>query len=108
MAEAFAAAGVVLLGPRGLEQQTGAAGWWVLRGDLAGREPSVAVLPPVTAAWGAELASVEVSAAGGRIVASEFEVNRPGFAEESPDQKEFSGLEGIPDLGTVAGLQSLG
>lgn len=48
-AEAFAAAGAVPLGPPGLEQQVGAAGWWVLQIDLAGQEPSVAVAHPVTA-----------------------------------------------------------
>ncbi|TNN86508.1 hypothetical protein EYF80_003278 [Liparis tanakae] len=46
--------------------------------------------------------------AGGQTVASELEVNLPGFAEESPDQKEFSGPEGIPDLVAVAGLQAPG
>lgn len=120
-AEAFAAVGVVLLGPPGPEQQAEAAGWWVLQGDPAALEPSVAVPPPVTAAWGAGPASAEVglpqvsgqglpqlSAAGRQTVASEPEVNLPGSAEESPGQKEVSGLEWIPDPVAVAGLQVLG
>lgn len=121
-AEASAAAGVVLLGLRGLEQQVGAAGWWVLQDDLAGRVPSVAVPHPVTAAQGAGKASaagvglLEVSgqgllqmvSAGRQTVASELEVNLPGFAEESPDQMEVSGFEELPDLVVEAGLVVLG
>lgn len=67
-----------------------AAGWWLLRDDLAGQGPSVD--PPVTAGGGAEQASA-ASAAGGETVASEFEVNHLGFSEESPDQRKVSGLE---------------
>lgn len=122
-AEVFAAAGVVPLGPHGLEQRVWAAGWWVLQDDLAGQEPSVAVAPPVTAASGDGQASAAgvgllevsgqgllqtVSAAGKETVASEFEVNLLGFAEESPDQKEVSGLEELPGLVDVAGLRVLG
>lgn len=118
-AEAFAAAGVVPPGRPGLERQIEAAGWWAPRGD---REPSVAVTPPATAASGAGRASaagvdpLEVSgqdllvsaAAGRQTVASELEVSLPGSSEESPDQKESSGLEGLPDPVPVAGPQVLG
>lgn len=50
VAVAFAAVGVFLLAPPGLEQKVGAAGWWVHQVDLAGQEPSVAGPLPVTAA----------------------------------------------------------
>lgn len=118
-AEASAAAGVVLLDPPGPGQRVGAAGWWVLQDDPTGQEPSAAAPHPVTAAWGAERASAEAGPPevsdqglevweGGRTVASEPEVSLPGFAEESPDQKEVSGLEEHPDLEAVAGPQVLG
>lgn len=42
-----------------------------------------------------------------QTVASEFEGNRSGFAEENSDQKEASGLEELLDL-AVAVLQILG
>lgn len=96
----------------------------MLQDDLAGQEPSVAVVLPVTAASEAGQASaagvglLEVSgrgllqtlsaAAGRQTVASELEVSLLGFAEESPDQKEVSGLEKLPGLVDVAGLQVLG
>lgn len=116
-AEVFAGVGVVLLGPPGLEQQVGAAGWWVLRIDHAGQEPCVAVAPPVSAAqWAGQASAVVgllevsgqglpqmVSAAAG-TVASEFQATLPDFAEESLDQKKVSGLEELLDLVAVAEL----
>lgn len=118
-AEAFVGAGAVLLGLPDLGLQVVAAEWWVLQ-DV--QEPSVAVALPVTAAWVAVQAFagvgplmvsgqgllVQVSVAGRQTVASEFEGNLPGFAEENSDQKEVSGLEELPDLVAAAVLQILG
>lgn len=49
-AEAFAAEEDALLGPPDPEQQAGAAGWWLLRVDPAGRNLSAAGSHPATAA----------------------------------------------------------
>lgn len=90
----------------------------MVRGDLAGQDPSVAVPPPVTAAWVEEASAgvgpLEVSgqgllqmvfAAGREMIASELEGS---LAEGSPDQKKVSGQEGLPDLVVLAELQVLG
>lgn len=87
--------GVVHLDPPGLEQQVGAAGWWV--------EPSAAGSHSVTAVWQAGQASPAVvvllvsgpfAAAGTPTVASDSEANL--------DQKKVSGHEELPDLVAVS------
>lgn len=86
--------GVVPLDPPGLEQQVGAAGWWV--------EPSAAASHSVTAVWRAGQASPAVvgllvsglSAAGTQTVVSDSEANL--------DQKKVSGREELPGLVAVS------
>lgn len=91
----FAAVGAVPLDPLGLEQQAGAAGWWV--------EPSAAVSHPVTAAWLAGQVSPAVvgllvsglfAAAGIQTVVSDSEANL--------DQKKVSGREELPAPAAVS------
>lgn len=93
-AVASAASGVSLLGPLGLGQQVGAAEWWFLQDGPAGQEPSAAVHPPVTAAWGGGRAAADrLKVSGGGTAASELEGNLPGFAAEPPDLGAGAGLQ---------------
>lgn len=103
-AEAFAAKGVFLLDPLGLEQQVLAAGWWVLLDDFADQAPSVAVTLPGIAVEAFGQVSVAVVAhqelcgpqqkasVGIQTVASVLVGNFLGFVEEHPVLEVVAGL----------------